>query len=75
MTTLRKLLTILMGSLGACLFLYGLVVWFEMGCDLNNLLFSKNTFGSHPLHISVLGLLTMAYSAIDFCLAKFSRRS
>jgi hypothetical protein len=75
MTTPRKLLIILMGSLGAGLFLYGLVVWFETGCDFNNLWFSKNTFGTHPLHMSVLGLFTMGYSAIDFCFAIFSRRS
>lgn len=70
MICIRKFLVVLIGFFGLCGFFYGLSGWSNIGFSLHNLWFYKNTFGNHPLHISILGLVMIFYSVVDFLILR-----
>lgn len=60
--------TVFRGTIGAAgvgLFAYGLIAWVSSGFVLSGLIFYGNSFGKHPLHLALLGVLMVVYCASE----------
>ena len=50
---------------GVSLIFIGIFFWLENGRSFEGFVFSKNTFGKNPLHLSILGVALIAYILLN----------
>jgi len=62
---LRKIYDLLIGASGTVLTIYSVFWWARLGFGMNGILAYKNTFGNHPLHLTLVGLLMILYCIVD----------